>query len=268
MLVALCCSAIAFFWMPDTEIFGGIFLGTVFAHGSLLAVWIALGRGAFTRRCFLVFLLLATSGTLLVLPIACDAPSDRSFALVFGGILIGQWLAVQTPLWLIRLAFGWRLGTLNSVTDDSGREELQFGIKQLLGWTAAIAVLLGIGRWLIGDELHDSDADTVWETVWEIAGFALVLACSNVLVAWPMIWAMLVRRWVLAWTVVALVIAVAVTFEEPDLFSRVTRGAADAGVFWWINGVHVAWICCSLVVMRLCGYRMERRLDRAAAKGD
>lgn len=264
LLVSLCCSVIAFFWMPNTVVFGGIFLGTVFAHGTLLAVWIALGRGTFTRRCFLVLLLLATSGTLLILPIACDNPGDAGSALVFGGIILGQWLAVQTPLWLIRLVFGWRIGTLDSVADDSGREELQFGIKQLLGWTAAVALLLGIGRWFIGDELRENHA----EEAWEMAAFALVLVGSNVMVAWPMIWATLVRRWVPAWTTVALVIAVAATLGELEGYNRVAGGGGDHEVFWWINGVHVTWVYCSLVVMRLCGYRVERRLDCAAGKGN
>ncbi|MBC8869845.1 MAG: hypothetical protein H8E44_10525 [Planctomycetes bacterium] len=252
LLVASCCSVIAFLWMPDTEVFGGVFLGTVFAQGSLLAVWIALGRGAFTGRCLLVFLLLTTSGTLLMLPIACES-DGWSFALAFGAILLGQWLAVQTPLWLIRLVFGWRIGLLDTVADDSGRDELQFGIKQLLGWTAAVAALLGIGRLLAGDELRDP------ETAWEMVAFALVLAGGNVMVAWPMIWAMLVRRWVPVWTAVALAIAVVITLEEPNVFSRVTRGSADAEVFWWINGVHIAWVYLSLVAIRLCGYRMEQR---------
>jgi len=246
--------------MRDTGVFGEVFFGTVFAQGSLLAVWIALGLGTFTRRCVRVLLLLATSETLLILPIACEPGGDWSFALVFGAILLGQWLAVQTPLWLVRLVFGWRIGTPDSIAEDSGREELQFGIKQLLGWTAAVAVLLGIGRWLLGDELREP------ETAWEMAAFALVLAGSNVMVAWPMIWAMLVRRWVPVWTAVALVIAVAVTLEEPEVFSRVAGGGPDAEVFWWVNGVHIAWVYCSLVAIRLCGYRMERRLDRASVR--
>ena len=258
LLVASCCSVIAFLWMPDTEVFGGVFLGTVFAQGSLLAVWIALGRGAFTGRCLLVFLLLTTSGTLLMLPIACES-DGWSFALAFGAILLGQWLAVQTPLWLIRLVFGWRIGTLDSVADDSGREELQYGIKQLLGWTAAVAVLLGIGRWLVGDELRDSDAETVWQTAWGMAAFALALAGGNVMVAGPVIWAALVRRWVPAWTAAAFVIAVVLILKEPDVLRWVTPNVSDRDeLFWWMNGVHIAWVYGSLLAIRLGGYRMER----------
>lgn len=264
LLASSSCSVVAFLWMPDTEIFGGVFLGTVFAQGSLLAVWIAFGRGSLARRCFLVFLLLATSGMFLVLPLACESPDDLEFALIFGSILLGQWLAVQTPLWLIRLVFGWRIGTLDSVADSSCREELQFGIKQLLGWTAAVALLLGIGHWSVADELREGDV----ETVWEMARFALVLAVSNVLVAWPMIWATLVRRWVPIWTAAGLIIAIAVTLGEPKVFNRVVGWGADYGVFWWINGVHVTWVCCSLVVVRFCGYRVERRLDRTVGKRD
>lgn len=263
LLVSACCSVIACFWTPNTLIFGGIFLGTVFAQGTLLAAWIALGRGAFTRRCFVVFLLLATTGILLILPIARDEYSDVSMVMVFGGILVGQWLAVQTPLWLIRLVFGWRIGTLDSGNEDLGREELQFGIKQLLGWTAAVAVLLGVGRWLVGDELREGHV----ETAWEIVGFTLVLAGSNILVAWPVIWATLARRWVPVWTAVAVVIAVAVTLGELEGYNRITGGGGDREIFWWINGIHVTWVYGSLVVIRLCGYRVERKLDRAVGKG-
>jgi len=263
LLAALCCSVIAFVWMPYDAV-GGVFVGTAFAQASLLAVWLALGRGPFSQRCLLVSLLLAASATLLILPVSILNHGELVIVLLYGGILLGQWLVVQIPLWLIRLVFGWRISTLNSGVEDSGRREFQFGIKQLLGWTAAVAILLGAGRWLIGDEVRETDTDATWS----IAGFIFVLAGTNAMVAWPVIWAALARRWVLVWTIVAVVIVVVLTLKEPDLFRRVGHGGASSGFFWWSNGVHIVWVYGSLLVIRFCGYRVERRLDPTAPKGD
>jgi len=90
-------------------------------------------------------------------------------------------------------------------------------------------------------------------------GECLVLTGFNVLLALPVIWAALVRRWMLAWIAVAILLAVVLTLAEAVLYEQVTRYRGAGGVFWWINGVHFLWVFCSLGVIRLSGYRLERR---------
>lgn len=265
LLAVSCCSILALAKFSESQTFGGILLGTVFAQASLLAVWLALGGQPFLRRTVWVLLLTTASIILFMLPVAKDAGDDWIISLFFGAAIFSQWLAVQTPLWLIRVVFGWRITAPDTLCAGAGRDELQFGIKQLLAWTTAIAVLLGIGRWLADDIAGDDHNSFL---AWEIAAIFLLLAGCNVVVAWPVIWAALVRRWMPAWTVVAVVIAVILTLEEPAIFRRVAGGGMDAELVWWVNGVHLAWIYGSLGVLRMYGYRMERRSKGSVRKGD
>ncbi len=118
--------------------------------------------------------------------------------------------------------------------------------------------LLGIGRWLTGDGLDESDEDMLWIVI-----HIPVLAAFNAVVAWPIIWAALVNRWMLVWTLVAIAIALG----EPELFCLLTSESVDESSRWWVNVVHFAWLYGSLIAMRLCGYRLVRRLDRTDRKG-
>ena len=90
----------------------------------------------------------------------------------------------------------------------------------------------------------------------------VLLTGLNVMLALPVIWAALVRRWMLAWIAVAILFAVILTAAEPVLFEQVQGGSGEAGIFWRLNGVHFLWVFCSLGVIRLCGYRFERTKAR------
>jgi len=144
LLAMVICCAIAVNEGAENEIFCGMLHGMVFAQSSLLAAWLALGPQPFFQRCPLVLLLLVVSVTLVYAEFAIEDPYDRLSVLVETAVMVFvQCWAVQVPLWLIRLVFGWQLGTLDSSVAYSEREELQFGIKQLFGWTAAVALSVG-----------------------------------------------------------------------------------------------------------------------------
>ena len=122
-------------------------LGTVFAQVIVLAVWSALGPASvFTRM---------VSGLVLVvlvcLSIFAFGRGDEEVVAVAGAMFV-QWFAVQVPLWVIRLGFGWRLAWPGEETSGSNPNETQFGIRQLLVWTTLVGVALGIGRLILPRE--------------------------------------------------------------------------------------------------------------------
>ncbi len=106
-----------------------------FAQVTLLAVWAALGRAS-------VFARMATG--LVITVIVCLCLFACLGSVVLSGVLLALWGTIQLPLWISRLFFGWRLCWPGEKTLEQGGNETQFGIRQLLAWTALVAITLGI----------------------------------------------------------------------------------------------------------------------------
>ena len=65
-----------------------------------------------------------------------------------------QWLLYQAPLWMVRRR-GWRLAWPGAPPGESSAGELQFGVRQLMIWTAIVAAFLAAAT--------PSDADATSE---------------------------------------------------------------------------------------------------------
>ena len=151
-LFAVCDVAIATVVDLDSDAAAGILFGMTFSQVILLAVWSALGPfGVFARTAFG-----AVVATLIgFVLVACihNSTHNSDGEWLWFLIVVSQWFALHSSLWVVRLCFGWRLAQTAAGITTSSRSEVQFGIRQLLTWTALVAATLGIGRWLLPEDI-------------------------------------------------------------------------------------------------------------------
>ena len=233
------------------DAYWGLIFGAIFSQIALLAVWTAWGPSRLHWR-------VATGlfGMLLLCATFLYATSRRGglgedecmFALVF----LAQWFAMQIPLWFTRIGFRWRLAWPNEVSLDHPRRELQFGIRQLFGWTAMVAILLGICRVVLPelevDRMHGIDAGTI------IAFVILLLA--NSLLAVPVVWAAFARTRLILWWATAGACAVVLTTAEIVTYYFFVFRADDVIVFAFINLIQFVATSASLLLLRASGFRV------------
>ena len=226
-------------------------LGVVSAQITLLAVWTAWSPAS-------VFVRVTSGLTLAALVSLCfyfaidHGPSEESAAI--SGALMLQWIAVQAPLWLIRIVFGWHVGCWDEI-DRSEANETQFGIRQLLVWTMLVAVALGITRIVLPDDVI-SELET--DPRMYVAIISL-LAVFNSLLALPIIWACFVKRQMLVWLVAAIGCCIVMSVAEIFAFRTAISESVDTEIFWYLNAVQFIGAYFTLIVVRLCGFRLVRR---------
>ena len=235
---------------------GGVVVGLVFSQIVLFATWTALGPTSVFKRA--VSGMMAATLVALAL-VACirnsGANEDR---LLWFGIVMTQWMVIQIPLWVLRLFFGWRLAWPGEQSTASSRSDNRFGIRQLMAWTAVVAMTLGIGRWLLpGDGLA-----MLGGTRQFLIGFCLITV-FNCLLAWPVIWAMLARSAWEAWIVVAFVCCVGLTIAEDAALSAVMGRGSSSDFIWIMNAVQTVGAAISLLAIRMSGFRMIRIVEHA-----
>jgi hypothetical protein len=179
---------------------------------------------------------------------------DEGF--VFGVILFGQWIAAQTPLWLARIAWGQRLAFSDSNHSGSRRRELQFGLGQLLGLTACVAVLLGLARWFLAP-IQVEELQRDWEFFLIVVGFYVSF---NTLAPLPTMWAAFARPAAL-WLFLAALYLAGVTIVEATV-ARMVSPYVPAwpdvlSFFAWINGTMYLVVAVTLLAIRHCGFQLR-----------
>ena len=117
------------------------------SQGCLIAIWAATGRMRFSLR-----LPLALTGTVPALGILfrlVDLGAFDADAPVFTAILLTQFLAVlflaNAGRFVRRQFRRWRSGGA-----EAGARPIQFSLRQLLLWTAVLAIILGTGKAVFG----------------------------------------------------------------------------------------------------------------------
>jgi len=224
----------------------GIIFGLVFAQMIVIAVWTALGpANVFVR---------ATSGLFLVMLVCLSVyvcmsrEFSRDFALAMSGAALMQWLILQIPLSVIRMVFGRRLCWPSEESSQFNRKELQFGIRQLLAWTVFVAVVLGVGRIFMLDDVGVPAYNN------NLVGCGMLGAYGS-LFAIPIVWAAFVQRGMPLWLVIAAICCVGICVAE--LFSlEMAIGNVDSATIWLLNGSQFVVAYGSLLLIRLCGFKL------------
>ena len=234
----------------QSDMAGGLVVGFVFAQIVLAAVWTALGPFQLYWR--LVVGILGAVVAALTLVICIKNSGVGESQLLWFGIVLLQCFVIQIPFWIGRSVFGLQLTWHTSPHSPSRGSDKRFGIGQLMIWTAMVAVTLGIGRFALPEDEDGSNVPTG-----RIFAYGLVLV-FNCLLAWPLVWAMFLRRVWALWVLVAVGCSIGLTFAEVFALDATGQGG-DPTFFCVLNSVLVVASAASLLVIRLSGLRLERR---------
>ena len=211
-----------------------LYLGVLLTQVSLLAAWMAVGRGK------LVFQIIAGG---IGIAAAWEFLPIQENRQNFGLLLLGQSLIVFLVMMVARLA-GYRLQSIQDVAVPSALERAwQFSLTDILQATTLAAVLAAIiVRFTV-------TATIAWEGAWLAAAFALL--------APPLILAILLTDRRLRWGLIAAGTAI---FGTSSLLFFVD---ADRAVVVALSVGQIGLIGLVLLIVRLAGYRLIRRTPAA-----
>jgi hypothetical protein len=239
----------------ESELIVGLVLGSMFGQVSLSAAWCALGPFPLIRRLPLSFLWLAAIVVSFGSNVAQQANSHGFQVLVvYGGGMLLQWLLVQFPIWIVVARYGLRVGLPDEaslVRDSRGN---QFGIREIMVLTALVAVVLGLGRLMLGG-LQGKDDFSKWR---DIVIFAF-LAAANAVISLPLLGSILLPRRAITATCGALVFAAFATALEMSLLQLLNPGKGQPDehvVFAAINVFQAIWVLTVLSILRIGGFNL------------
>ncbi len=243
-------------------------IGAIFAMPSLFAVWAALAQQPLTMRlpramgCAALLGLMGTWGASRNIP---EGKPEIDFLLMILSITCVQAMALA----LLRRRFGWQVRVKGDVEGDDGSpDRAQFSIGQMLVWTTATAALLALASCIVSD--WRAVGETLRQANWLAATIGvLVLSALSLPLVIPSVGLVLGvgrRRRFAVWLLVMVVLmemATCLLIFSIGLASGATSSDALFASLMVIlipAGFLVA-LLGSLLVVRLCGFRLVRRSD-------
>ena len=227
--------------------FAGLCLGVIAAEITLCAVFAALTPFSLSLR---MGLGLAGAVVVCVAIFRMDGPGGDERLEIAGAAFL-QWIAVQIPLWVFRLRGGWLLRWTPSIEAGARSRDLQFGIRQMMVWTAMVAVVLSIAKTALPADSHSPSGNKAGE----ILIVTLILVTSNTLAAWPMIWAAFVRSRVFTWCLTAAGCSAILCVGEVWAF-RAVFGGVSSEIFALLHLIQFVSVGGSLLLIRASGVRL------------
>lgn len=235
----------------------GYSLGSLFGHVALAAGWAVFGPGTVLWRVPLSIVWVLLIGVAVVIEIVTQS-APPEIAITFTGCFLGIWLALQLPLWGIKLGFRAHL----RYADDPRRAEpsqWQFGTRELLIVTTMVAVAFGIGRIVVGDLLSD--------TAFVTAGLPvlLFLALTSIAFSLLIMVAALLERGAIVGVLVTVGLIVLGTIIELPLLQQVTGNSGRPNTYdlLSVNGFGSGLVLLVATIVRQSGYVLAR--DRLAS---
>jgi hypothetical protein len=228
-----------------------LFWGTMFGHTTLAASWTAFGPGALIVRLPLAL------GWITILTVAIVVNALRNsqpvdLAVPIGACLFGQWLLLQFPLWGLAIGFGLRLQHQDDAA-QAGQHPQQFTIRQLIGLTAIVGVLFGIGRVAAPIAIESLKSDGNFPTL------IIFLCAAQVVLTIPLLLAALLHRFAIVGVLVALALIVASVLWEMPLLNALAGGSGVSSTVLIAMNVGTALTMLALLIaVRRNGYSLVR----------
>jgi hypothetical protein len=232
------------------DLFQMALLALIMSQATLVSIWMALGRAPSSLR------MLGAVGVIMLLsgvPLIVSETYHGRVVLLLG---VGGIVAVCL---LLARARGLRcIHDLDRETGEAGgRKPWQFSIAQLLAWTTALAVVLGLLKWA---RFFDAFSP---ELSMSVAGM-IFLEPGRALVTFAALWMMLgrgtpIRRFP------ALVIAEIASFGLPSVLFRMPS-AHEIGIIVCFMAVEAIVFVGTLLVFRRIGYRVQWNRRSAATQ--
>lgn len=223
--------------------------GSLFGQTAIAAGWTAFGPGQFIIRWPLAMLWVTILIVIATMPVVVQG--EYGVALLYGFWFGGQYLLSVIVLGGLALGCRLRLRYQRDTKTEFMREG-QFGIRQLIFFTAIIAVILGIGRILVPMGLPD-----LMGGPWTILLFMIV---AEGVLTLPLISVIFLRRWTVVATVGCLLFTAAATPFELALFKWVAGPAVDltSVEFGLTNLIGALVILLFGITTRQSGYHFGR----------
>jgi hypothetical protein len=240
-----------------------VLVGSIAGQLGLLAIWAVFGPQRLLVRWPIALLVTASLyGAFLLGIVWTEAPEWVLRDLAKGLLMLPLiFLAVQFPLWVLRIVTGWCIVAGGREDDSSSTESRQFGLQHMLGATAAVAAALGLARLgLPGLDNRGGSADpSQWKSLMFVCLMFSVWSASSTL---PCVWAAFVARskaagavviavYVVLMSVLAVVVVSAIG-GPPLLFGEVVK------IFLLLHGPLALVLLGSLHLARACGYTLLR----------
>ena len=220
--------------------------GCAFAIASVQANWLVFGPYRFAIRLFvtsIVAIITAVLAIVILRPIG---------DIILGVAIIGQFVLLQAPLWVLRAAFRLRLRYTATDLQESSKS-IQFSLWHMLLGMTVVGMLMGMGR-LFTASLQKLDVGHTKD----LHGFGLFVG-FNLLLAWPLIWSILSPSKLFLRLSIALLLAVVLTVCEAFVFLKLF-GMQEAPVFFGItNVIQCLTLMSHLLITRSFGYHLVRQ---------
>jgi len=248
-------------------------IGALGGEICLGAIWAALGPSRFWPRWLLVLAVAFALYLAFCFGIVVSSPylaSRDVTEMIMPSLLIPLlFLVIQMPLWVRRIASGWQILDPREVTSYSATEARQFGLANMLGLMAFLAVALSLVQ--IAASLLQTGRPAGEERLimWLGLGiYSLILCLYIAVLSGPAVRAcFLARDKVLGclamagvWVGVSILVVLIVTIIAAMSGGRVP-GEAVASIFLATAGTVIV-LMASLHLLRMCGYVMVRAKDR------
>ena len=263
-LLLLVCLACDFFMMPALALvparpIPGVpillaIVGCVLAQGSLLAAWLAWSDQPFWQRLTRHWIMAATLYLVWAAGLAASRPQEFAAASAFVGLSVPLVsMAAQTPLWIARQIFGWRLVRSDPTKENATIAKLS--IHDLMMATLLVAMTLALAR--IAPSPDGKEIGIIWALLFVMASAVSTIALlpasallmrTESLQRGILFAALYAAFWLgLLW----LVILVA---RHQGLF-RLPPLAVLVGVSWLIVSF-ASTVVLAAAAARACGYRL------------
>lgn len=191
-----------------SSVTAGLLVGLLIGQLNLSSVWAAVSAGPFVTRLPWSLLLAVLTWVSFSLGVADDSQAVSN---------VGMFLAIgcivtQMPLWFASRLLGWemvqRSGKASMGPAEDASRDKQFQIKQVLIGTFALAVTLGVARYL--QPLFELNTNLPPESY---AFLSAAIVC-NLLLAVPCVWFAMLTQLDWAKAFIAIAVAVLVSLLE------------------------------------------------------
>jgi len=231
-----------------SEYAAGCIIGLLNVQVLLAAVWLVMAPFSLLFRIF-------SSTAAVIFLVACfyrvawRDGGGHGIAITVSTPLLILWVLIQIPLWLARMK-GWRVGRPNSL-EQVERTEFQFGIRQLMIWTAVVAVSVATIKWFV------AKIDTSTPTGMGLLDFefALHLVVGNSLIALPIVWGAFVNRGAAIWFLISFAVCIGVCTIQICFYEI---RALDYSMVIIANVVQTVLSMVAMFIVRLLGLRLNR----------
>jgi hypothetical protein len=215
------------------------------SHLSLITVWLVLGGGRSWLRAIVVVLVVVAWCFALVL----FTEEPLGSCLFRLSVHVAALAVMLASAWSIGLRLVGAVGQFLRTRAESQRARWQFSIGSMLGWTAAVALVTGVWRFVYARDGPSLDYPLAWYP-W-----------SRALIAVVSLWFVFGRRFfaarlTAALTVACLIVALAYFTGDYWTWREYGQSAAFLGAFATLVGLESALLTAALWVVRMAGYRL------------